>query len=199
MIIHGADFNAENNHGETPLRKLLQHATRVSKDFHHNTRMKLARVLVAIGFRLTPHAKEISPTDETKSKNSPLFRPRNFSEMPPPSSSQLGKRQAWTLTTKPTKATEEQNHRTYNGSFRVADSLRRGYCKRPQGRDKVAEVFQSLMNERRWVSSLQHLCRLEVRRHLRRLRFHECVQRLELSPQMRQYLMFLPELVDETV
>ena len=63
----------------------------------------------------------------------------------------------------------------------------------------MAEVFQSLMSERRGVSALQHLCRLEVRKHLAGLHFQESVERLELSPQMRQYLMFLPRLIDDTV
>ena len=77
----------------------------------------------------------------------------------------------------------------------------------------MEEVFQSLMEERRrgtgsgsgsrggggGVSALQHLCRLEVRRHLPAVRFQDSVARLELSPQMRQYLMFLPQLRDDTV
>ena len=273
LIRHGADFNAVNDQGDTPLRKLLQHATRLSKDFHHNSRMSLARVLVALGFRLTPppppspspqqhHAKEEASSTDRTSRDERFqlpLRPENPSKetlAQPSSSLRLWKRRAWTLSaTAQTKVASAittsalmkqgwepssslSSTLTATAQTKVAattttsalmkrgwepssspqvdgeeqSSPRRGSSssrRRPEGRDKVEEVFQSLMEERRrgtgsgsgsgGVSALQHLCRLEVRRHLPAVRFQDSVARLELSPQMRQYLMFLPQLRDDTV
>ncbi|XP_070176880.1 ankyrin repeat domain-containing protein 50-like isoform X2 [Littorina saxatilis] len=74
LIRHGADFNAVNNRGDTPLRKLLQHATRACKDFHQDSRIKLARVLVAVGFRLAPQRQEVSSSSETEERKGTTSR-----------------------------------------------------------------------------------------------------------------------------
>ncbi|XP_067660659.1 putative ankyrin repeat protein RF_0381 isoform X1 [Haliotis asinina] len=51
LIRNGARFNIENNNGETPLLKLLNYATN-PHDFSTKTRKKLARTLIALGFRI---------------------------------------------------------------------------------------------------------------------------------------------------
>jgi hypothetical protein len=70
-------------------------------------------------------------------------------------------------------------------------------------RDKVQELVATLRREeerRGRVVSLQHVSRLAVRRCLPGVRFQQRVRKeLELSPQMRKYLMFLPALMDDTL
>ena len=51
LIKLGAHFNAVNNEGETPLEKLLKFATDYH-NFHSQSRIKLAQILVKIGFKL---------------------------------------------------------------------------------------------------------------------------------------------------
>ncbi|XP_046331966.2 ankyrin repeat, PH and SEC7 domain containing protein secG-like isoform X1 [Haliotis rufescens] len=51
LIRNGARFNIQNNNGETPLLKLLNYATN-PHDFSSKTRKKLARTLIALGFRI---------------------------------------------------------------------------------------------------------------------------------------------------
>lgn len=56
LIKCGAKFNLLNNHGETPLQKLLKFVTNF-QDFHAQTRLKLAKFLVNIGFTIA-HAEK---------------------------------------------------------------------------------------------------------------------------------------------
>lgn len=49
LIQYGALMNLENKQGDTPLAKLLKH-TNKPNDFHSKTRIKLAKVLISIGF-----------------------------------------------------------------------------------------------------------------------------------------------------
>lgn len=53
LIQHGCRFNMENNHGQTPLAKLLRF-TANDHDFHAKTRLGIARLLISIGFRMSP-------------------------------------------------------------------------------------------------------------------------------------------------
>ncbi|XP_045214346.1 serine/threonine-protein phosphatase 6 regulatory ankyrin repeat subunit B-like [Mercenaria mercenaria] len=54
LIQYGSRFNIENNHGQTPLAKLLRF-TNSDHDFHTKTRLNIAKVLISIGFRINCH------------------------------------------------------------------------------------------------------------------------------------------------
>ncbi|KAL8625829.1 hypothetical protein ACOMHN_012421 [Nucella lapillus] len=201
LIQHGADFNSLNDHGHTPLRKLLQHTTRVSRDFHHHSRMKLARALIMVGFRLEPSSS--TPEIEEYKNLSPLSHHRQSS----------GKNES-SFSGNPSFETEIPSKNTKNQDVilkkypdRSFTKARRVSCwgggsSKPSGsrRDKVWEAFQSLMSKRKGVvASLQHLCRLQVRQQVPGMLFQDGVAGLEVSRGLGHYLMFLPRLLDDTL
>ena len=69
LIKCGAKFNMLNKHGETPLHKLLKFATN-SHDFHTQSRLKLAKFLVRLGFTI-PQEK-IKNTKTSRGRNKVL-------------------------------------------------------------------------------------------------------------------------------
>ncbi|XP_033727151.1 LOW QUALITY PROTEIN: ankyrin repeat and SOCS box protein 16-like [Pecten maximus] len=126
LVQHGAKFNLLNNHGETPLEKLLKFAQNVP-NFHSKTRIILAKSLVKIGFEC--HQK---------------IRAKN-------------------------------QHR--GNSRRV-------------GRNKVADVYKTVMATMKSTGGLQHLCRLKVRDEVRGQSFEKSVACLEVPKLVKDYLMF---------
>lgn len=58
LIKCGAKFNLLNNQGETPLQKLLKFVTNF-QDFRAQSRLRLARFLVKIGFTITQTDKKL--------------------------------------------------------------------------------------------------------------------------------------------
>lgn len=63
LIRCGAKFNVLNNQGETPLHKLLKFATD-NHDFHSQSRQKLAKYLVKLGFTVTTQSKVRTPKNK---------------------------------------------------------------------------------------------------------------------------------------
>ncbi|KAL4240125.1 Ankyrin repeat and SOCS box protein 16 [Mactra antiquata] len=59
LLQFGARMNLENKHGETPLAKLLKF-THKANDFHSKTRIKLAKLLISIGFRMKESGTSLS-------------------------------------------------------------------------------------------------------------------------------------------
>ncbi|XP_060064279.1 ankyrin-3-like [Ylistrum balloti] len=126
LVQHGAKFNILNNHGETPLEKLLKFAQNFP-NFHSKTRINIAKSLVRIGFRI--------PSKEKGEKSS------------------------------------------MHKSGRV-------------GRDKIADVYKSVMANMTGTGSLQHLCRLRVRDEVKGQSFEKSVASLDVPKLVKDYLMF---------
>ncbi|KAK7491653.1 hypothetical protein BaRGS_00017106 [Batillaria attramentaria] len=173
LVQHGADCNSVNRNGDTPLRKLLQHATRASRDFHCNTRISMARTLVTIGFRLAPsskHDSEVVGRDEQNPNSSHARKPSDH------------------------HSPQNNSHSGYSNTLLSASS------RRPSCRDKVAGIVQTLTADRKsGVPALQHYCRLEIRTHLPSVSFQHAVGQLDLAPHLKHYIMFRPQLLDDTV
>lgn len=177
LVQHGADVNAANHAGETPLRKLLQHGARWrTTDFHARSRRQLARHLIKLGFRLDPCSQTAcagrrSPRSRGNSRDDAVTC---SNQHPTPSMARA-----------PGHSSRAWSHRDRRDS---------------RARDKAMELYEDLRRDCCSGSafpSLQHLSRMEVRRNLPSSHFRQAVVRLELSVQMQQYLMFEPLILEK--
>ncbi|XP_076436697.1 uncharacterized protein LOC143276161 [Babylonia areolata] len=163
LVQGGAWLNAVNHRGETPLHCLLLHAAARSplQDFHAKSRRSLARCLIHMGCRVVV-------TTTTTTSTSTLTSTSTSSTT--------------TTTSTSSMTSTSTTSRGYGVVTGGGDSLRvvsasaasaggRGpsgsSCRRPNY--KVARLYQQLVKETRrcWTRwTLQHLCRLTVRRVL---------------------------------